>query len=198
MKGIQRYSGFLDVFNRPLPQYFRKEEIRKIIENAPGRNPKEIFRNKLILEMLWQTGARVSELLKIRPCDIDYYAKTIKIITLKRKKFTVRVVPVKSELLGMIAQYIINFKINNEEPLFKITKREVERIVKKACKNAGIDDKRAHPHTFRHSFAVFHTLNRVPPAVLKEWLGHAKIENTLIYLKILSIDTRNYVENCEY
>ena len=193
------------LFSQKLPKYFLRDEIRKIIENVPGRNEKQRERNRLLLEIMWQTGARLNEALSLTPSDFDFNLKVVKIITLKKRKkkdgvVPVRIVPVKEQLLGLVAKYIVNNRIQDNEPLFKLTPRAVQKMVKEACRRAGIDgdDERTHPHTFRHSFAVHHVLNGTPVLVLNELLGHTNIESTLVYTRVLAQDARMYVDRVEY
>jgi integrase/recombinase XerD len=70
--------------------------------------------------------------------------------------------------------------------------------VRKACKLAGLNDGRDHPHTFRHSFAINCIIQSVPVTVLREWLGHRDITKTLIYTQILAQDSRVFMENVRF
>jgi integrase len=74
----------------------------------------------------------------------------------------------------------------------------VERIVREACTKAGIEKKRSHPHVLRHSFAVNAVLQRVPLPILQRWMRHSDINNTMVYLQILSQDTRDFYEALEF
>jgi len=207
MSIILRQNSFISkkLFSYKLPKYFLKDEIRKIIENVPGRNEKQKERNKLILEIMWQTGARITEVLNLTPADFDFNTKVVRLITLKKRKrkdgtVPVRIIPVKEQLLGLVAKYIVNNRIQDNEPLFKMTPRAIQKMVKEACRRAGFDgdDERTHPHTFRHSFAVHHVLNGTPVLVLNELLGHTNIESTLVYTRVLAQDARIYVDRVEY
>jgi integrase/recombinase XerC len=62
----------------------------------------------------------------------------------------------------------------------------------------GLDDGRAHPHTFRHSYAVHLLKNNVPITVVQKLLGHSSIENTAIYLAVVQSDIREFVERVEW
>ena len=196
MLPVIRSSKALDTaMARDLPKYFVREEIDLILNEVKG-NPKHY----LFLTMLWRTGARVSEMLRVKVKDVNVRTGTIVLNTLKRKKKPKRVLPIMPDTVGLIATHVVKHKLDPEDRLFEFTRERAFAIVKKAALKAGLDRERAHPHTFRHSFAVNCLLQKkpVPITVLQEWMGHANIQNTLIYLKILAKDAREYFENMEF
>ncbi|MCL5062664.1 MAG: tyrosine-type recombinase/integrase [Nitrospiraceae bacterium] len=73
--------------------------------------------------------------------------------------------------------------------------RAVQIIKKEVVPKARFDEERAHPHTFWHSFAV---LSGMPILVIKNWLGHSNIQNTLIYMQVLGNDTRGFYEGLNF
>jgi len=189
---VRRTQSLLSFADRSLPKYWTREEAGKIIEATDKP------RDRLIMAIMYQTGARVSELLMITPKDVDFHASVIRIPTLKRKTLHLRVVPLTSKLLGDIAKYIAMVKPEENKPLFKIKRIRVFQIVREVSKKAGLFDDRSHPHTFRHSFAIQCVLSGVPTLILNEWLGHANVENTLIYTKVLASDSRSFYENVDF
>jgi len=144
------------------------------------------------------TGARISEALRVRNKDIDFYGKAIRLTTLKRRVFTERVIPMQGHLAGLLGAHIAAKRIQKDDLLFDFTRQRAYQIVSEAVIKAGLDEERAHPHTFRHSFAVHCVLSGVPILVLKEWLGHSNIQNTLIYLKVLGSDTRHFYDTVKF
>jgi integrase/recombinase XerD len=189
---VRRTQSLLSIVHRSLPKYWTKAESRKIIAST------EKPRDRLIMEIMFQTGTRVSELLMITPNDIDFHASVIRIPTLKRRKPYIRVIPIKSGLLGEIAKHIAVIKQSDTEPLFTNNRTRIFQIVRETCRKASLYDKRSHPHSFRHSFAVLSVLSGVPPLVLNEWLGHANVENTLIYTKVLAADSKLFYERIDF
>ena len=178
------------VLARDLPRYFLKEEVHRVLEAAASRP----F-DHLLISFLWQTGCRVSEALAVRLKDVDFRLKQVILRTLKRTRgYQERALPLKGDLLGQIASSALERRLTPEDRIFPITRQRAHQIVKKHVLAAGFDQDRAHPHVFRHSFAVHCVLNGVPILVLKEWLGHADINSTLVYLKILGSDTRRFYE----
>ena len=185
---------------RALPKYFLPDEIHAILGAVKGIN---VRRDHLIINMLWQTGARISELLSIRPMDVDLYAKGIKIITLKQskgKKFYERVIPAapnednRYPLLEEIERYVEDHHTPPSDVLFKLTRQRVSDIIVRTCRRAGIERQRAHPHTFRHSFAINLVRNRVPAYTIQQLMGHADPASTYIYAQVLASDARPFLE----
>lgn len=191
-----------------LPQYLINKEVISVIEAAGNE------RERLLLGLLWKTGASVSELVGgehvrgIAMGDIDFAADCIHLATMKRKK---RVrgrgqrVPIKTAgdrprrrvpLECGLKQELLRFRraegIDDKTPFLHMTRLQAYRIVKRAALSAGIEQGRANPRILRHSFAVNCVRHGVPIHVLKEWLGHANIMNTVVYLKVLNEDENQY------
>jgi len=180
-------------FHKELPKYFSKPEIDRILEIQKD-NPK----NYLLLSLLWQTGARVSEILALRVKDIDFHSRTIRINTLKQKNKEQRVIPVQGNLLGLLGAYIASNELKKEDLILNFTRQRAHQIVREGVLKAGLDEERAHPHTFRHSFAVHAIMSGTPVLVVKNWLGHSNIQNTLIYMQVLGGDTRHFYEEIRF
>ena len=146
------------------------------------------MRQFLILNLLYDTGIRVRELIRLRPDDFDKHHRTITIRNSKGKK--TRVVHYGEQLRDILNKYCkarggvpINTLLESykekEKPL---TMRGVQFIVSQIVKRSGIK-KRVSPHTFRHTYAV-HYLNCGGSLFhLQILLGHANITTTLHYLK---------------
>lgn len=174
-----------------LPKYLTRDEVGRLLAaGAPGRD-------RLILRTMWETGVRVSELLALTPASVDFAAEALRVATLKRRAH-VRAIPIRPALLGEIARHIAGGGIASDLRLFPITRQRVFQIVRAAARGAGLPLDRAHPHTLRHSFAIACVLARVPVLVLAEWLGHASLEATLVYTKILCADSRRYLGDVDF
>jgi integrase len=181
---------------KELPPYFTKPEIDQILSNLWQ---KQKLRDYLLVLLLWQTGARISELLNVKVSDIDFFNATIKLQTLKRKVRTERAIPVKPQTLGLLALYINQFGLQKNDKIFKISRQQAFRIVKRAVLEVFPGDtKRAHPHILRHSFAVYCLSQGVPITVVRSWLGHRNITSTLVYTQALAQDTRRFFELLEF
>lgn len=146
------------------------------------------MRQLLIISMLYDTGIRVRELIRVRPSDFDKHHRTIMIRNSKGKK--TRVINYGETLRNTLIKYcqvrgglpentlLESYKEKNKP----LTMRGVQFIVKQIAKRSGIK-KRISPHTFRHTYAV-HYLNAGGSLFhLQKLLGHANITTTLHYLK---------------
>lgn len=178
-----------------LPKYYTRDEVRALIEACGSA------RDRLIVETMWQTGLRVSELLALSPASIDFAGEVLRAPTLKRRGRSaggarhVRTIPLRPSLLGLLARHVAEHGITPAVPLFGVTRQRVHQVVAAAAARAGLPADRAHPHTLRHSFAVACVLARVPVLVLNEWLGHSTLEATLVYTKVMCAESRQYLED---
>jgi len=189
------------VFSYPLPKYFTWDEVKGIL--SANRHD---LGNHAFINTLWKTGARISEAIQLRRTDLDPYAGTLRIATLKtglknkpyagvgRKskgqkssRVAERILSIPEDLVMELSSRLLTCK---DELIFPFSRSTGWRIVKEACENAGIFDERAHPHAFRHSYAVHLLRQGVPITALKDMLGHSNIWNTMIYLRITQPDIR--------
>lgn len=211
---------------KQFPKYFTAAQVAEIIEVAQNRvqmaaGPKEkksADRNLLLLKVLWQTGARISEVvgngeargLLVR--DIDMNARTIIFQTLKVKMrktkpgraaksdspYTERRVPIQDGLRADLAVHMSAFNLCPDDRLFPITGTRAREIVKDICVEAGLPKEESHPHAFRHSFAVHCVLNHVPLPTLQKWLGHRSLVNTQIYVDMIAGDVRVFYDRINW
>jgi site-specific recombinase XerD len=183
---VRHSTSLQAVLTKDLPKYLSADEVHRVLEQA--KSP----RDRLLLETLWQTGVRVSEALALTTASIDFNGAVLKAPTLKRRKPMVRPIPLKPGLLGELARHIAANKIGEGERVFAFGRTRAFQIVRAACLAAGIERARSHPHVLRHSFAIACVLQGVPIPVLNAWLGHAGLEATLIYSKVLAVDSRQF------
>lgn len=165
--------------------YMYKEEIREVLGNMPPG------KNKVLLTTMWMTGLRVSEVINIRKCDINFGHNIMTVRWLKNRKYNERIVPIKRELSNILQLYTMSFKW--DQVLFPLTRQAVYKI----CK-AHFNRK---PHSLRHSFAVNFLSQCESPmgiVILKNLLGHSRIETTMEYLKIVPFDSAKALETIKY
>jgi site-specific recombinase XerD len=169
-------------------------ELHRLLE-APKGNDLTDLRNKAILELLFSTGLRVSELCALTR-DIDLSTDELSIIGKGRK---VRVVFISDYAKKILKEYLakrkdmddalfVQFSKNGkiQEKMGKglaITRRSVERIVKQCAIKAGIS-KKVTPHTMRHLFATDLLSNGADLRSVQAMLGHANIGTTQIYTHV--------------
>ncbi len=177
---------------KKLPKYLGVEEL-EIIFNTPDLNTPLGQRDRLILEVLYATGIRVSELVNIKINDIDFYKKEIRILGKGNKE---RIDPFGDYCLDAMENFIeggrkkILKKFNTTcEYLIinghgkKITTRGVEKILDNIIKKASLK-KHVSPHMLRHSFAT-HLLNEgCDILTVQELLGHESLESTQVYTHV--------------
>ena len=185
-------------------KYFNSIEIKKILSDELK---KKNYNQYLLCLALAYTGARISEVLELQRKDIielpnsetggiEYY---LKLRTLKRKEKHFRYLPIHDKLQTELFSFVVLKKLKPKDKIFEISRRSAHTWVKKACNFAGIDDDRTHPHTFRHSFGVAVMLKKdIKIRVLQKWLGHASVENTLIYQDVVASDTKEFMKIFDY
>lgn len=190
--------------SRDLPDTLNLEEINLILQvveheiriHEESFEPKmvskklQLFRNKVILEMLYSCGMRVSELINLKLSDLFFDEGFIRVIGKGNK---MRFVPINYNTQELVQDFISNkrLKISNpvvgqEDFLFlnrrgkKLTRNMIFMIVKENAQKAGIE-KNISPHTFRHSFATHLLENGADLRAIQQMLGHESITTTEIY-----------------
>lgn len=189
---------------KKLPKYLGVEEL-EIIFKTPDITIPLGQRDKLILEILYATGIRVSELVNIKIGDIDFNKKEIKINGKGNKE---RIAEFGDYCLDAIDLFIENgrnillskhnkvceYLIINEKGN-KITTRGVEKIIDNIIKKAALK-KKVTPHMLRHTFAT-HLLNEgCDILTVKELLGHESLESTQVYTHVSNEYLRKVYLNC--
>jgi len=167
---------------RELPRYHSTQDFNSILDIASSRTDnwaKLRHRDQLILLILAFTGARASELLSLRPCDITQDFIFIR----KGKGGKDRSIPLAKTLSGPLKDYITRESIRPTGRLFPIQRKRLYVIVKQYAMAAGIND--VTPHTLRHFFATTLVERGAQLKAVQELLGHADISTTAIYLDLI-------------
>ena len=178
--------------NRELPHYLSLTEAKDILR-LPVGNDEKALRERLILELFYATGIRISELIKIQIADIRIEEGIIHILGKGSKE---RIVMIGSEAEEALRNYLalMSEKDNsgNMEYLFPalrlgkrnkkdtISSRTVFNIVKKYLKLVSNDEKLS-PHSLRHTFATHMLDNGADLMAIKDLLGHSSLSSTQIY-----------------
>lgn len=170
---------------KKLPKYLTINEVESIL-NAPNMNDKVGIRDAFILELLYVSGIRVSELVNIKVNDIELSENRIKILGKGSKERYVlygsrckellnKYMSVRNKFLKVPNDYLILSKTGR-----KINTREVRNIINRIKIKAGVSIS-ISPHTFRHTFAT-HMLNEgADIRAVQELLGHENLSTTTIY-----------------
>ena len=164
---------------KSLPTVLTKEEIKRLFDAV--KNPK----HKLILELMYSAGLRVSELLNLKVKDFDDNNGWIR----KGKGNKDRPFIIAKRLRKTISEYIDSNNLMASDYLFigwkktKMSPSTIQEIVKKAAREANIR-KNIHPHTLRHSFATHLIEDGYDVSDVQPLLGHNNIQTTMIYVQL--------------
>jgi integrase len=170
-----------------LREYLEPRVIDAVLQKMPP-GP-----DRMLVATLWMTGLRVTEVISLKKRDFDFVNNRARVRHLKSKKSSERVIPLKKELAVLLNFYTSNLRV--DDLVFPITRRQAHRIVVRWF-GEGV-----HPHTFRHSFAVnFLNQSKSPSAllILQRLLGHAHLQDTLIYLSLAPNDLALALEEVSF
>ena len=172
---------------KKLPDFADEQELVKLLDQAVFTDDLEGWRQRLVLEMLYGTGIRLSELIGLREGDIDFHEGSIKVLGKRKKE---RIIPVPKPLLEIVEKYRAHkknsFSTNPSDPLIvnnsggKAYPMLIYRIVKNYLSHLSSLDKKS-PHILRHTFAT-HLLNKGADLnAVKDLLGHSNLAATQVY-----------------
>jgi len=181
---------------KSLPKFLTVDEVEKILNNVKIDTPAG-FRNRVILELLWATGMRVSELSNLNFGDLNIEENEIRVFGKGAKE---RIVLISDRAKQYLVQYINTARkllapgydigeINENSPLFinstgfRLQNKTIRNAINEVVEKIELP-KKVTPHVFRHSFATHLIENGADLRVVQELLGHAGISNTQIYTHI--------------
>jgi len=181
---------------KSLPKFLTTDEIEKILNNVKIETPAG-FRNRVILELLWATGMRVSELSNLNFGDLNLEENEIRVFGKGAKE---RIVLISDRAKQYLIQYINTARgllapgydigeINDNSPLFinntgfRLQNKTIRNTINEVVEKIELP-KKVTPHVFRHSFATHLIENGADLRVVQELLGHSGISNTQIYTHI--------------
>jgi integrase/recombinase XerD len=170
-----------------LPNQLTNEEIERLLSSCTGTKEREV-RNRAMIELLYATGLRVSELVNLNLGSIDLKLGYVRVIGKGNKE---RIVPVGRTAKAYLEQYLAlrNSKYPGVEGLFlsklgrKLSRIEFWRQLKNCARSAGIT-KNISPHLLRHSFATHLLAGGADLRFVQEMLGHSSIATTQIYTHV--------------
>ena len=173
---------------KPLPVFVKEADMDRIIERSNFKEGFEGCRDRLIIEMFYTTGMRLSELIGLKDRDIDFYSSTLTVLGKRNKQ---RIIPFDVELKRDISEYI-NVRDeyltggNKSGSLFVLKSGEamyplkVYDLVKRSLAKF-VSIKKKSPHVLRHTFATSMLNNDASLESIKELLGHESLETTQVY-----------------
>jgi site-specific recombinase XerD len=165
---------------KKLPVVLSKEEIVDMINGLDN------IKHKLIIQVLYSSGLRVSELRRLKIDDIDFNRKCINVRAGKGNKD--RVTIISTTVLDNINKYLLEYKpivylFESIKAGQKMSVRTLQKVVEDSAQKAGVN-KKVSAHCLRHSFATHLLENGVNLRYIQSMLGHARLETTQIYTKV--------------
>jgi len=171
-----------------LPEFIAQEDMERLFNENLFADTYEGWRDRVIIELFYSTGMRLSELINIKFQDIDFYEKSIKVLGKRNKE---RIIPLGNIAIEALRIYLIFFENKFGESksylyIFvtskakKIYPKAVYKIVRKYLDMVTTIDKRS-PHVIRHTFATHLLNNGADINAIKEILGHSSLAATQVY-----------------
>lgn len=173
-----------------LPDFMMFEEVLNLLESFDCSDP-EGMRNRVMFELIYACGLRVSECTQLSLDNIDYVSRTLRFVGKGNKE---RITPFYDDIGVMLKDYVKTMRpqLMHDQKHAKvfvskkgkpISNRSVQYILDASAKKAGIY-RSIHPHMLRHSFATHMLDNGADLRVLQELLGHANLSTTQIYTHV--------------
>ena len=170
-----------------LPVVVREERIEDLLDREIDQNDFESVRNQLVIDLLYTTGIRRSELINLKESDINYSLRHIKVLGKGNKE---RIIPISHKLIESIKLYLeLKESEQLNESKFLITTSKGKKSYPKLIYNivhAQLSTvstvKKRSPHILRHSFATHLANQGAELNAIKEIMGHANLSATEIYM----------------
>jgi integrase/recombinase XerC len=169
---------------KPLPSTLTVDEAFRLVESPSDDEKPQKARDRAILELLYSSGIRVSELVGLNVSQLDTELGIVKVLGKRRKE---RIVPVGSKAVEAVNAYLEERgTVNRDDPLFlnsrggRLTQRSIGRLVKAYTLRSGIFRK-ISPHSLRHTFATHLLDSGADIREIQEMLGHASLSTTQRY-----------------
>ncbi|TDE10003.1 tyrosine-type recombinase/integrase [Dyadobacter psychrotolerans] len=169
---------------KKLPAYVEEKSMEVLFDTEMFAENAEGFRDRVIMELLYGSGIRLSELIGLEISDLDLTGKTIRVFGKRAKE---RMIPISASLTALLSRYLVERAPEEETDILILTDNGkpaypvfIQRIVKKYL-SAVTTLSQKSPHVLRHTYAT-HLLNRGADLnAIKELLGHANLAATQIY-----------------
>ena len=188
-----------------MPMYLLKPEVLALLDAE--KHPTY----RLILDLMWTTGARISEILALTPNSFmdDGYEYGVILKTLKQRpgrpskaslqRSPKRYIPIVDHLIqDRIQSYLYAGRFNKTERIFPMVRQTINRHISTVVEKVGGSDYTISAHTFRHSFAIHLLLHGRPLKYVSQLLGHKSMDSTEIYTNVLTIDGGHFLEGVDF
>ena len=183
---------------KKLPSILTTDEVGRLLSQPDNVTPRtyKCIRDKAMLEMIYATGIKVSELIALNYDDVDVSLGYIRCAGGGNP----RIIPLGHVAIGALDEYLkiarVGMAKENEEALFvncnggRLTRQGFWKLIKEYSAKAGVD-KDITPHTLRHSFAAHLIENGADLAAVQEMMGHKDITSTQVYTKLVKSRIRD-------
>ena len=186
---------------KKLPQVLTGKEVERLLAQPVCMDAKG-YRDKAMLELMYATGIRVTELIDLNVDDVNLELGSLRCSSGKK----VRVIPIYKEALRALSAYLRDVRSSmvfdpSEKALFvnisgcRMSRQGFWKILKHYQDTAHIE-KEITPHTLRHSFAVHLLENGADLGSLQELMGHSDISSTQLYTQMINQKLKNVYEKC--
>jgi len=167
--------------SKNLPLFVKENEIKLLLEEVTFDSGFIGKRDKLIIEIFYLTGMRLTELINIKLTDLDFHNKSIKVIGKRNKE---RIIPLSDSILTSIQSFIYEFDLKEflitNSKGNKVYSKLVYRVVRKYLSKITSINKKS-PHILRHTFATHMLNNGADINAIKDLLGHSNLNATQVY-----------------
>jgi integrase/recombinase XerC len=189
--------------DKRLPEFLSYDEVKDFLDGNQTRTDFLASRDQAILELMFASGLRCSEIINLKTTDIDYLENCVKVLGKGKKE---RIVPFSDTCKKALQQYQSNLRerlvSNSKENIFflnfkgePLTSRGLEYILSSAALKSGFMEK-VHPHMLRHSFATELLNHGADLRTIQEFLGHSSIRTTSIYTHVSYNELKKTYEEC--
>lgn len=169
-----------------LPFFYKEQQLHSLLDAEVGEGY-EAHRDHAVIELLYGTGMRLSELVGLRLGDVSLDSQTVKVLGKGNKQ---RIIPLSPNLCSELKSYLEvlqqSFTASSDSALFRTAKGApvyaglVYRLVRRSLTEQGVGGKKS-PHVLRHSFATHMLNNGADLNSIKDLLGHASLSATQVY-----------------
>lgn len=198
-------NEYIEEFTMELPKLdetsidtYTEDEIKQLLRE-PKNNSFAEYRNYTIVNLLFGTGIRLSSLVNIKTCDIDFDNRTLRLRHTKNHKALI--IPLSKSLYLILKKYVKLACRDNEDWLFcnvygdKLIKSTINHSLVEYNKSRGVT--RTGIHRWRHTFAKYWIINGGSVVVLSSILGHSNIKITQRYINLLVTDKQKEVDEID-
>ena len=188
-----------------MPVYLLKPEVLRLLDAQ--KHPTY----RLILDLMWTTGARISEVLALTPSSFmdDSYDFGVILKTLKQRpgrpskaslqRSPKRYVPIVDYALqDRIQSYLYAHRFPKAQRIFPMCRQTVNRHIHALVEGVGGAPFAISAHTFRHSFAIHLLLHGRPLKYVSQLLGHKSVDSTEIYTNVLTVDGTHFLDGVDF